>query len=248
MDIVQQGLKMFILERAAKSTLQELCGFFAVTGSDGCRFFAFFKSFDYSVFVAVSSFPILHGIRDLLDSLIHEKVEDILPILWTLCDLPIVPGAGINYCLKLSKGATTIKFSTVDQIEDAEMDAIVLTIMTPLMLVRAWEAVVMERKVLVTSSMSSVIAASCEYIRRLALPLQIVNTYVPLLPVELIHTIEAPFPYLLGANSTAVNEGDVDVSETVIIDLVFSLIYIFIFIYLILRYYLGRKDSFTTKE
>ena len=220
MDIVQQGLQMFILERVSKSTLHELCGFFAVTGSDGIRFFAFFRSFNSSVFVSVSSFPILNTVRELFDLLELEKPENVLPILNVLCELPIVPAAGAKYRLQLSHGSTIVKFNLADQVNDASMDVIILTVMTPLMLVRAWESIIMERKVLVVSSIDSIITACCEFIRRLALPLEVVNTYVPLLPPELINTIEAPFPYLLGANSDVVRDSAVDISETVIIDLV----------------------------
>ena len=225
MDIVQQGLQMFILERASKSIHNELCGFFAVTGSDGTRFFAFFRSFRSSVFVSVSSFPILNTIRQLFDLLEFEKAENILPILNILCELPVVPAAGAIYRLQLSHGSTSVKFNLADQVDDAAMDAIILTVMTPLMLVRAWESVVMERKVLVVSSIDSIITACCEYIRRLVLPLEVVNTYVPLLPPELVNTIEAPFPYLLGANSDVVRDSAVDISETVIIDLVSTVAY-----------------------
>ncbi|KAJ1432492.1 hypothetical protein B484DRAFT_327313, partial [Ochromonadaceae sp. CCMP2298] len=66
------------------------------------------------------------------------------------------------------------------------------------MLVKAWEALVLERKVLVMSSVSSVIPAVCEFLRRMVSPLNIINTYVPLLSLQLIETVEAPTPYLLG--------------------------------------------------
>jgi len=60
----------------------------------------------------------------------------------------------------------------------------------------------------------------------------VIITYVPLLPPDLIFTIEAPFPYLLGANSNVVKENDVDTSWSLIIDLVcnFNIESFFIFL------------------
>jgi hypothetical protein len=104
-------------------------------------------------------------------------------------------------------------------VEDFDIDYIVLSVMTPMMLVKAWEAIVLEKKVLVVSSTDSIITACCEFLRRMVSPLVIVNTYVPLLPLQLIDAVDAPFPYLLGTNTKLLKDNIVDLSDTVVIDL-----------------------------
>ena len=84
---------------------------------------------------------------------------------------------------------------------------------------KAWEAIILEKKVLVVSTTDAVITPCCDFLRRLVLPLTIVNTYVPLLSPQLIYTVEAPFPYLLGANTTVLLDNLVDYSDTVVVDL-----------------------------
>lgn len=220
MDMVEEGLRLFVLERASKSTVHEICGYFAITSSDGNRFYAFCRSFDCRVFISISTYPTIDFSRQLFELLQFEPVDDIPHILSILCTFPIVPAAGVAYNIHLSRGIARLQFTSCEQVEDIPLDMVVLSVMTPHMLVRAWEAIILERKVVVISSIDSLISACCEYIRRLALPLAVVNTFVPLLPPELIHTVEAPFPYLVGANSITLRENITDMSEIVVIDLV----------------------------
>ena len=73
---------------------------------------------------------------------------------------------------------------------------------------------------LVVSTTRAIIAPCCDFLRRLVLPLNVVNTYVPLLPPQLINAIEAPFPYLIGADTAAVLESDaLDLTHIVVVDL-----------------------------
>eukprot|EP00392_Amoebophrya_sp_AT5.2_P016148 g16391.t1 len=87
------------------------------------------------------------------------------------------------------------------------------------MMVDAWEALILENKVLVVSSVAAVVPYCCEFLRRLVLPLVVINTYVPFLPEELLSAIEAPFPYLLGAETNAVYDNHIDLSDTFVVDL-----------------------------
>lgn len=125
----------------------------------------------------------------------------------------------MQYDVALTKGTASLKFSSVEQVEDFDIDYIVLSVMTPLMLVQAWEALVLEKKVLVVSATDSIITACCEFLRRVVAPLVIVNTYVPLLPLQLIDAVDAPFPYLLGTNTRMLKENIMDLSDTVVVDL-----------------------------
>jgi hypothetical protein len=219
MDIIESGLKIFVLDAANDSVSSEIAGNFVVTSSDGLRYFAFFRAFNNRIFVSVSQISSMSFSRKVFDLLENEKKDTLPIVLLTLCQLPILPCAGLRYDLEMSHGTATLNYSVAEQPEDCDIDLIVSQLMTPSMLVEAWESVILERKVLVVSVVDSVVTACCEFIRRMALPLVMVNTYVPLLPIQLIHTVEAPFPYLVGANTNTLREHQVDLSDTVVIDL-----------------------------
>ena len=55
--------------------------------------------------------------------------------------------------------------------------------------------------------------------RKLILPLKIINTYIPYLTEDIIQTIEAPFPYLVGADKETINKTKVEIYDSVIVDL-----------------------------
>jgi len=175
------------------------------------------------VLVAVSSLPTMAVTRRIFELLGHEAVDKIPPILLTLTELPVYPGSGLEYEIAFTHGTASVKFSYLELVEDIDMDYVVLNVMTPAMLVAAWEAIVLERKVIVISNTNDIIIPCCEFLRRLVAPLTIVNTYVPLLPLQLIDTVDdtvdAPFPYLLGANTDLLKRNIRDLSDTVVVDL-----------------------------
>jgi len=217
-DAIESGLKLFLVDALVNRTSRDTTGSFILTPSS-FRYFAFFRGFDTRMLVAVSNLPIIPVARRIFDLLDYEVPSSIPATLLTLCELPVFPGAGLQYDVGLGAGEASVRFSSVEQVEDVELDHTVLSIMTPMMLVKAWEALVLERKVLVMSSVSSVIPAVCEFLRRMVSPLNIINTYVPLLSLQLIETVEAPTPYLLGANTKLLKENIVDLSDTVVVDL-----------------------------
>jgi hypothetical protein len=218
-DIIESGLKIFILETCTKSIDVEMGGNFVITTSDGSRYYAVFRSYDARIFVAVSTLPTMSFSKKLFELIGYEQHQNISLILLALCEIPIFPAAGLQYNFEFTVGNAALNFSAIEQIEDIDMDLIIVSIMSPIMLVKVWESIVLERKVLVISTTDSIITACCEYFRRMAIPLVMVNTFVPLLPIELIDVVDAPFPYLLGANTTILNESKVDLSSTVIVDL-----------------------------
>lgn len=218
-DTIESGLKLFIINGIENATTSEATGKFVFTSSDSSRYFAFFRSFDTKVFVAVSNLPTMSFTRTLFELLQHEPTESIPSILLTLCEIPIFPAVGMTYDVVLLNGTATLKFSAVEQVEDIDIDYIVLNVMTPHMLVKAWEALVLEKKVLVISNTDSIITACVEFLRRMMAPLVIVNTYVPLLPLQLIETVDAPVPYLLGSNTKMLKDNVFDLSDTVVVDL-----------------------------
>ena len=218
-DTVEDGLKLFIINGIEHATSIETTGKFVYTSSDSSRYFAFFRRYDTKIFVAVSCLPTMSFSRTLFELLEFENTDKIPPILLTLCEIPVFPAPGLQYDVGLSKGTASLKFSAVEQVEDCDIEFIVLSVMTPTMLVKAWEAIVLERKVVVVSATDSIILACCEFLRRIVSPLVIVNTYVPLLPLQLIDTVDAPVPYLLGANTNMLKENISDLSDTVVVDL-----------------------------
>ena len=218
-DTIESGLKIFILQRLSYCCEDESTGKFVVTSSDSSRYFAFFRSYKDRVFVAVSSLPNMSLSRRIFDLLHREPAEYIPSVLLLLTEIPILPGVGLQYDVKLTSGIASLKFSLAEQVEDIDVDFIVLNMLTPIILVRAWESLILERKLLVVSSSDACVIACCEFLRRIVLPLSIVSTYVPLLPLQLIDTVDAPFPYLLGANSKMLKENIFDLQDTIVIDL-----------------------------
>jgi hypothetical protein len=125
----------------------------------------------------------------------------------------------LSYNISLFSGTLALHFDQLGMVEDEDMNLIASRLLTPQMIYDSWEALILENKVLVISSIPSIVPYCCEFLRRLVLPLVVINTYVPFLPVELLSTIEAPFPYLVGAQSDHIQLHQVDVSETYVVDL-----------------------------
>ena len=219
-DIVEQGLHIFISDVNDRGSLKkESCGNFVLTSSDGSRFYAFWCGLHSRVFVAVSRFPHFSFSRQLMVLLGTELTSSIKAQLLTLCETPILPTSGLTYVLQFDSGSAKLDFNSCEQINDCDVNMIPMSLFTPHMLIAAWESILLERKVLIISVSSSIISPCCEFLRRLMLPLNMVNTFIPLLPRQLINAIEAPFPYLCGAETPFVLESEANLSNIVLIDL-----------------------------
>jgi hypothetical protein len=183
------------------------------------RFTLFYLNTPIFSCVQVSKFPIGSFTRNLFCLLQSEVTRSIPQILLNLCETPMVPATNTEYNVKLSTGSASISFSSVDITEDFDVNLIGMTLLSPQMLLSAWEAIMLERKLLVVSADPGIIPTCCEFIRRLVLPLSVINTYVPLLPEKLMGTIEAPFPYVLGVNLNLLRGSMIDTSESLMLDL-----------------------------
>ena len=150
----------------------------------------------------MSKIPLLSFSRQLFNLIIlsDEAPSSIYRILTCLCETPIYPCPGLSYEVCFSNGNAVIDFSEIEQVNDSDSNNIVLRAFSPRMMVSAWEALILERKVLVVTSIPSILGPCCEFLRRLTLPLASINTFVPYLPIQLIQAIEAPFLYLHGAD------------------------------------------------
>lgn len=200
---------------------REAFGMFVLTISDavGSRYFVTWKGLHNKIFVSLSQFCIPSFTRKVFELLELEKDDEIHSILLHICEMPIFPGPKLHYVVQFTYGEAELSFSNNSQAIDEDLDSIVLNLCTPEMLVYAWESIIMERKVLVISSNASVLQPVCNFIRQLALPLAYVNTFVPCLPKEAITMVEAPVPYLLGAETSIIIDNGVDLTDTVVIDL-----------------------------
>jgi hypothetical protein len=218
-DDIESGIKFFISEIASEPFFVEAYGSFVLTVGDGSRYNAFWRGLDKQIFVAVSQVYLLSFSRDLFEKLFKVPNRDMHETLLTLCEVPVLPMSGMTYSLQISALRMKLNFSRVEFAEDIDINATALSIFTPRMLVGAWEAIILERKVLVTSANAAIVSPCCEFLRRLILPLTVINTYVPFLTYSLITALDSPLPYLVGANVHTVRESQINLSETVVIDL-----------------------------
>ena len=227
-DDIEDSLPVFLkdtLEPNDYNLPTEMFGNFVLTTSSHLRFFVIWRGLGNKLFVAISKYQLTNFSRRIFELLEYERKESIYDILLKLTELPILPACGLSYELKFSNGIALLEFSSLDQIVDVDVDLVVMSVFTAGMLICAWESIILERKVLVVSSSAAVAAAACEFIKCTALPFKIVSTYIPYLPEELIcgidlSVLEAPFPYLIGALSTAVhNTKGLDLSDIVLLDL-----------------------------
>jgi hypothetical protein len=218
LDTIETGLTLFAMNAVSKAEVESF-GSFVITTSDGSRFYTYWNTMKDKLFIVASKLPLLSFSKSMLSLLALEPFDNVLHLLYCLCETPIIPAPGLNYDVKLSSGSASIEFSDIEQVIDSTSNNIVIRVFHPVMMVAAWEALILERKVLVVTSTPSLLGPCCEFLKRITLPLVPVNLFVPHLPVQLIQAIEAPFPYLLGCNIADLRANAVDVSESVIIDL-----------------------------
>jgi hypothetical protein len=220
LDNIQAGLFLFITEVAENSLDEELYGHFVITSSDGAKYHAFWRGLNHKIFVAVSEIFLYSFTRQLFETFPNDSASTVNSILLSMTEFPIIPISDITYNVMLPNDINLkLSYSSIEQPHDIDMSSVAISLMSPEMLVTAWESIILERKVLVCSSNFPVVPLCCEYLRRLVLPLVIINTYVPFLTRQLINTLEAPFPYLVGAEIRAVQESQIELPDTVIIDL-----------------------------
>lgn len=84
-----------------------------------------------------------------------------------------------------------------------------------------WTALLLERPVLLLSDTTPLLAAACDALIALLSPLRWEGTYVPILPSTLLGYVEAPSPFLIGANRSAFRgeSASLDTSAVVVFDL-----------------------------
>lgn len=218
LENIEAGLMGFLSDLKFNETTKETFGNFAITTSNGSLFNAFYRGSRERVFVGVSEYFFPSFARQILQDLTYVDKNSLYVTLLTLCEEPVLPMSHVSYSFQIGSLPRVIRFSSIDQINDINFSKLALSLLTPQMLVSAWESLMVEEKVLVVSNNTFLIQYICEFLRRIVLPLSIV-TFSPYLPKEALPVIEAPFPYLVGGCSRNILDSQIDLSETVILDL-----------------------------
>lgn len=150
----------------------------------------------------------------------QENPADLSDILLTLTETPIVPASGLKYILQFTNNKAIIDFSSIEQIRDPDLDMLAFRLFSPQMLVAVWEAVMLEKKMMIISRTESVVGPCCEFIRRLVLPLTVVSTFIPILPAEAAEMLESPVPYIVGVKrDIVVDTLYLNYPDTIVVDL-----------------------------
>jgi hypothetical protein len=120
-DAIESGLKLFLVDALINRTSLDTTGNFIITPSS-FRYFAFFRGFKTRILVAVSNLPIISVARRIFDLLPYEEPTSLASTLLTLCELPVFPSCGLQYDVSLKGGIASVRFSSVEQVEDYDMD------------------------------------------------------------------------------------------------------------------------------
>lgn len=161
-DDIEQGIKIFILSAISKL---ELGGSFVITLSDSNKFYSFWIYFQSSmkIFVSISKFLHYSNLRQLIYLLRRETEQGYIQAqLLTLCEIPIISAQNTTYLLQLRYGCLKVLFNLSEQIIDTDIDFISLSLLSPLMILKVWESIILERKVLVIFENISIISSCCD--------------------------------------------------------------------------------------
>ncbi len=215
-----ENFSMFSNYSVSDNPKRDDFGSFVITTAKANRYHCFWRGNESMMLIGLSVYPFPTFARQVFDCLGGEAKERLVPTLIGLCECPILPACNLEYRICFSTGDAKLSFSAHEQVIDVETYSVALRLLTPTMLIRAWEAVILERKLLVLSSRTALLEPCCEFIRRLALPLALVSPYMPNLSEQAIAAIEAPFPYLYGCDSKLLARYKyLDLSDTIIVNL-----------------------------
>lgn len=226
-DMVEEGLKGLITEMllsnnnsssSNNNSNAQISLSNVLTNHDG-RLYIYACGTRQKIAALVTALPAISLCRNLLRQLNDEPTEHLLPAIYTLCELPVLPAPKVSYQFRLSSSVSSVQFSEMEHAVDIDMDVVVLSLLSPEMIVKAWEALVVERRVVVTSSNSALLLPVCEFLKRLLTPFSFVGTYIPFIPSSGIEALEAPGNFIIGVDAAALKESSVSLSGIVLLDL-----------------------------
>jgi hypothetical protein len=217
-EMVEEGLKGLITETLLYTENKVVSFANVLTNHDG-RLYVYASGTRQKIVAVVSSLPAIAFSRSLLQLLNDEANESLLPIVYSLCELPILPVPNISYQFQFANSSASIRFSELEHVIDLDMDVVVLNILSPIMIVKAWEALIVERRVVVASVNTALLLPVCEFLKKLIAPFSFVGTYIPVIPSSGIEALEAPGNFIIGVDSTALKGSTVSLSGIVLVDL-----------------------------
>jgi hypothetical protein len=203
-----------------------------VRKEDAACYYLFGKYYHKTLVVFVSTFPLFSFFHQLLDQLEtassfnssspSSSIISSLSLLSFYLEFPLLSLPNISYSFNYQNTSTTlISFNSSGSLQDEALDNMPLLYFTPNMMVLAWEALVLEKSVLVLSSNSSVLLPCCEFLKRLILPMQFSGSYFPVIPPN-PEVFDIPGSFLLGAERKVFLDLDMSLplnNEVIIIDL-----------------------------
>lgn len=215
-DQAEDGLKQFLIDPQVLSNSEELCVSHVMTNHDG-RLFLFARCYNQKMIAFVSALPILSFFRSLLKQLEVSPIESILPTIYTFSEFPVLPLPFVNYRFQFGESDSVISFGGLQYVEETDLDVIAMTVLTPIMMVKAWEAIILDRSILVVSKDTSLLLPCCEFLRKLISPMSFSGTFIPIMPS--IELLEATGTFLMGADLNMLASSDAPLSGIVILDL-----------------------------
>ena len=137
---------------------EEYFGNFVLTTDKASLYHCYWRGTKNKILMGLSKFPFRTFARQVFDRLGYESSESLIPTLIRLCELPILPACNLEYKIHFSTGYEILSFSNLEQVNDAEIYKIALGSLNSMMMISAWEALVLERKIIVVASEDSLVA------------------------------------------------------------------------------------------
>ncbi len=217
LEQAEDGLKQFLTNPDFFQNNEDICVSHVMTNHDG-RLFLFARCYHHKIIAIVSVLPILSFFRSFMNYLETAPSDSILPTVYTFCEFPILPLPSLNYQFEFTPTLTgTINFGHLQNLEENDMDIIAMTVLTPTMIIKAWETLILERSILIVSKDTSLLLPVCDFIRKLITPMSYPGTFIPIMPS--IELLDATGFFIMGADVNQVINSDAKLSGIVILDL-----------------------------
>jgi hypothetical protein len=123
----------------------------------------------------------------------QAQEERLLSIILTLSRMPIQPLFQMNYTFSLVKNRAPLSLSflsTSGVIEDSLLASCILSLFTPVMIVKAWESIIIGRRIIVVSQNQQILSPCIEFIRSLVSPMKMKATFHHFLSRDMIQFLE----------------------------------------------------------
>eukprot|EP01040_Poterioochromonas_malhamensis_P019053 gene19053-22407_t len=190
-----------------------------ITKNDNCKLYLFIRSFNHKFIAFVSHWPIFTFFRNFCQFIENDvSIDAVLPYIYTFCEFPVLALPSIDYKFIFGKSNATISFGSLCNLEQEDFDAIALTTLTPYMMVKAWEAIIVERNVIVTSKDTSLLLPCCEFLKKIISPMTLAKThYIPVIPA--LDCLDSTGAYVMGVDLKMLTENDWPLPGVVILNL-----------------------------